>query len=127
MLLGMLNPNFVLLYVADPLKSAAFYGELLGQKPVEAQKTFALFVLASGLKLGLWLKDDVLPTPTRDIGGSELCIAVESPERVQKLHDAWAERTIPIAQRPTAMDFGHTFVALDPDGHRLRVFAPNER
>ena len=22
------------------------------------------------------------------------------------------------------MDFGRTFVALDPDGHRLRVFAP---
>jgi hypothetical protein len=29
-----------------------------------------------------------------------------------------------IAQAPTAMDFGMTFVALDPDGHRLRVFAP---
>jgi hypothetical protein len=23
------------------------------------------------------------------------------------------------------MDFGCTFVALDPDGHRLRVFAPS--
>ena len=22
------------------------------------------------------------------------------------------------------MDFGHTFVAADPDGHRLRVFVP---
>jgi hypothetical protein len=22
------------------------------------------------------------------------------------------------------MDFGHTFTAADPDGHRLRVFAP---
>ncbi len=31
---------------------------------------------------------------------------------------------LPIAQPPTAMDFGLTFVALDPDGHRLRVFAP---
>ena len=25
---------------------------------------------------------------------------------------------------PTDMEFGRTFVALDPDGHRLRVFAP---
>eukprot|EP01035_Chromulina_nebulosa_P002685 gene2685-biopygen2256 len=25
---------------------------------------------------------------------------------------------------PTQMDFGHTFVATDPDGHRLRVFVP---
>jgi hypothetical protein len=24
------------------------------------------------------------------------------------------------------MDFGHTFVALDPDGNRLRVFAPED-
>jgi hypothetical protein len=28
-----------------------------------------------------------------------------------------------MAQTPTEMDFGTTFVALDPDGHRLRVFA----
>ena len=27
-------------------------------------------------------------------------------------------------QAPTDLDFGRTFVALDPDGHRLRVFAP---
>jgi hypothetical protein len=27
-------------------------------------------------------------------------------------------------QPPTDMDFGRTFVALDPDGDRLRVFAP---
>jgi hypothetical protein len=33
------------------------------------------------------------------------------------------KRGLPIAQAPTAMDFGPTFVALDPDGHRLRVFA----
>ncbi|WP_374468302.1 hypothetical protein [Ferrovibrio sp.] len=29
-----------------------------------------------------------------------------------------------ILQPPTAMDFGYTFLAADPDGHRLRVFAP---
>lgn len=34
------------------------------------------------------------------------------------------ERGLSIAQAPVAMDFGMTFVALDPDGHRLRVFAP---
>jgi hypothetical protein len=27
-------------------------------------------------------------------------------------------------QSPIAMDFGFTFTAVDPDGHRLRVFAP---
>ena len=32
--------------------------------------------------------------------------------------------SLAIAQAPATLDFGHTFVALDPDGHRLRVFAP---
>jgi predicted enzyme related to lactoylglutathione lyase len=26
-------------------------------------------------------------------------------------------------QQPTDIDFGRTFVGLDPDGHRLRVFS----
>jgi hypothetical protein len=29
-----------------------------------------------------------------------------------------------ILQPPTEMDFGRTFTAADPDGHRLRVFKP---
>ena len=34
----------------------------------------------------------------------------------------WSRHTV--EPPPTDMDFGHTFVALDPDGHRLRVFSP---
>jgi catechol 2,3-dioxygenase-like lactoylglutathione lyase family enzyme len=122
----MLNPNFLLLYVADPLQSAAFYADLLGQPPTDVAPTFALFVLSSGLKLGLWLEGDVQPAATAQHGGSELCITVESADRVRATHAAWAEHGLPILQAPTPMDFGHTFVALDPDGHRLRVFAPSE-
>ena len=29
-----------------------------------------------------------------------------------------------VLQQPTAMDFGYTFTVQDPDGHRVRVFAP---
>ena len=43
---------------------------------------------------------------------------------VDAQHVDWRKRGLPIAQAPTTMDFGRTFVALDPDGHRLRVFAP---
>ena len=43
---------------------------------------------------------------------------------VQQLHADWDAKGLRIAQAPTDLDFGHTFVALDPDGHRLRVFAP---
>jgi catechol 2,3-dioxygenase-like lactoylglutathione lyase family enzyme len=121
----MLNPNFVLLYVTDPVKSAAFYTELLGQQPVDIAPTFTLFVLSSGLKLGLWLKGNVKPDATAHTGGSELCISVESADRVRAIYAAWAERGLPMLQTPTEMDFGHTFVAEDPDGHRLRVFAPS--
>ncbi len=32
------------------------------------------------------------------------------------------DRGLTIAQAPSDMDFGRTFVALDPDGHRLRVY-----
>ena len=121
----MFEPNFLLLYVADPLESSAFYADILGRAPVEAQPTFALFVLRSGLKLGLWLKANVQPATSAHNGGSELCFTVENAAEVRATHSAWAERGLPILQTPTEMDFGHTFVALDPDGHRLRVFAPN--
>jgi predicted enzyme related to lactoylglutathione lyase len=38
-----------------------------------------------------------------------------------------ADGGVAIAQKPVEMDFGYTFTALDPDGHRLRVFAPGQR
>ena len=55
---------------------------------------------------------------------SEIAFAVADAAAVDATHADWRSRGYPIAQKPTAMDFGHTFVALDPDGHRLRVFAP---
>ena len=51
---------------------------------------------------------------------------VESAEAVQATFDDWSGRGLAIAQTPQKMDFGHTFVALDPDGHRLRVLAPED-
>jgi predicted enzyme related to lactoylglutathione lyase len=40
------------------------------------------------------------------------------------MHAEWKRRGLTIVQAPTRLDFGTTFVAVDPDGHRLRVFAP---
>ncbi len=45
-------------------------------------------------------------------------------DALNQRHLDWSLRGLPILQAPTNMDFGRTFVALDPDGHRLRVFAP---
>jgi len=119
----MFDPSFILFYVENPAKSLAFYSELLGLTPVESSPTFGMFILKSGLKFGLWKKDGVEPSAT-PVGGSEICFTVADAAAVVATHENWSKRGFPIAQTPTELDFGHTFVALDPDGHRLRVFAP---
>jgi catechol 2,3-dioxygenase-like lactoylglutathione lyase family enzyme len=120
----MSNFNFVLLYVESPAASAAFYTDLLGRAPVEQSPTFAMFAMASGAMLGLWARDTVEPKPAGATGGGEICFAVPDGGAVDQTHADWRKRRIAIAQAPTTMDFGRTFVGLDPDGHRLRVFAP---
>ena len=120
----MTDPNFLILYVDSPPVSAAFYTSLLGRPPVEASPTFAMFALASGVMLGLWSRHTVEPAAQASGCGGELAFAVEDAAAVNAMHDQWSERKLPIAQAPTSMDFGYTFVALDPDGHRLRVFTP---
>jgi len=121
------HPDFLILYVDQPLRSADFYADLLGLKPVEAASTFALFVLPSGLKLGLWSRHTVEPSARVTGGGAEVVFSMDSPEAVLSTHEAWRAKGLPILQAPVAMDFGHTFVALDPDGHRLRVYVPEAR
>lgn len=123
----MTDPNFVLLYVDDPQASAAFYAKLLGRPPVEASKTFAMFALASGVMLGLWMRAEVTPATQLAGGGAELAFPVGGDEAVTATHAEWSARGYRIAQAPTRLDFGFTFVALDPDGHRLRVFATASR
>lgn len=116
--------NFAILYVADPLKSARFYEELFGRKPVEASPGFVMFVYEGGAKLGLWLRPEVQPPVTAAPGGAELCYPLESDAAVDQRFADWTAKGITMLQAPTDMDFGHTFVAADPDGHRLRLYHP---
>lgn len=115
--------SFVLLYVENPLASAVFYEGLLGRPAVEAAPTFAMLPLRDGVMLGLWQRGGVEPVANPP-GGGEIAFTVADAAAVRSTHAAWSARGLSIAQAPVAMDFGHTFVALDPDGHRLRVFAP---
>jgi predicted enzyme related to lactoylglutathione lyase len=117
------DPNFVILYVKSSTNSAAFYADLLGKAPVEASPSFAMFALDGGAMLGLWAAHTVEPAATA-AGGAEVAFAVGGIDAVRSMHATWSEKGLTIAQAPTGMDFGFTFVALDPDGHRLRVFAP---
>ena len=116
-------PNLALtiLYVDSPAASVAFYEALLGLAPAESSPTFALFALPSGAGIGLWSRHTVQPAAVVAGGGGELAFVVEN---VDAVHADWAARGLTIAQPPTDLDFGRTFVALDPDQHRLRVFKP---
>ena len=122
----MTSPNFVILYVDQPQQSGAFYTGLLGREPVQSSPTFVLFALDNGLMLGLWSRHTVEPAASAAGGGGEVAFAVGDIATVAATHDEWARRGLKILQAPVDMDFGHTFVALDPDGHRLRVFCPND-
>lgn len=118
------DPGFIILYVENPTKSAAFYANLLGRPPVQASSNFALFALASGVMLGLWARHDVQPAAVAATGSAEIGFTVPGDDVVRACCTDWSARGVKIAQSPVKMDFGFTFTALDPDGHRLRVFAP---
>jgi len=118
------SPNFVILYVENPLASAEFYAALLEKAAIETSPTFAMFALNADTMLGLWARATVQPQALMSGGGAELAITLENHETVDAICRAWRENGITIVQQPTTMDFGYTFTALDPDGHRLRVFAP---
>lgn len=116
------NLNWALLYADDVRKSVAFYTRLLGRGPAEISDNFAMYPLESGLMLGLWNRRDVEPTATA-VGGSELSFTEPDADAVRARHAEWRDAGVTIIQAPTSMDFGTTFTAIDPDGHRLRVFA----
>lgn len=114
--------NYIILAVADPATSAAFYTALLGVEPVENSPGFVLYVLPNGIKLGLWIASEINPAPL-PAGGVEITFSEASETDVRATHAQWQGKAT-ILQPPTSMDFGFTFVATDPDGHRLRVFSP---
>lgn len=122
----MTEPSNILLYVTDPEASARLYARLLGREPVEASPTFVLFALPSGLALSLWARTDIVPPPTQTGGGSEIGFRVDTVASVDAIHADWRAKGAEILLQPTDLDFGRSFVAVDPDGHRLRVYARTE-
>ncbi|GGX24272.1 drug:proton antiporter [Pigmentiphaga litoralis] len=115
-------PSMTILYVDNAEQSGAFYARLLGQQPIEASTTFLLFVLANGLKLGLWSKHTCTPAPATTGGGSELAMVVDDRAAVDALYQSWSAAGMTVLQSPVLLDFGYTFVVADPDGHRVRVY-----
>lgn len=82
----MTDPNFVILYVKAPFASAASYADVLGRTPVEASPTFAMFALSSGIKLGLWSRDEVAPAADGTAGSAELALTLPDADAVRAPH-----------------------------------------
>ena len=118
----MANCNFIMLYVADAQRSADFYQTILGRKPVQYSEGYSMFVLENGFKLGLWQRGMIDPAAEAPAGSGELVFEEASDAAVDERFAEWTGQGTVVAQKPTCMSFGYTFVALDPDGNRLRVY-----
>ena len=82
-----------------------------------------MFALKNGVMLGLWSKYTAEPRVESPAGALEICFPTEN---VDALYVQWGKKHVTVAQKPTDMDFGRTFVVLDPDGHRIRVYKLHE-
>ncbi|MCH4209476.1 VOC family protein [Bifidobacterium sp.] len=117
------TPNSVILYVSDVAASTEFYRTILGSEPMKTFTGFAVFALSDTVTLGLQASDLIEPKAEPYVGGAELSFSDADRETVDRLYAAWTALNVPIALEPTELPFGYTFVACDPDGHRLRVCA----
>jgi predicted enzyme related to lactoylglutathione lyase len=116
-----LEPNVIVLYVDDLAITSNFYQDVLKATPEEASPTFHAFKLSNGMSLGLKLKYSVVPPTEEKSSGGELAFTLDSHKKVDELFAEWQAKGIKVIFPPSQMPFGYTFVALDPDGHRLRV------
>lgn len=116
-----LEPNVVVLYVDNLVTTSQFYQDLLGIRPEEASPTFHSFTLSNGMNLALKARHSVVPPTEAKNGNGELAFTLDDNKKVDVLFAEWQTKGINIISPPSQVPFGYTFVALDPDGHRLRV------
>ena len=118
--------HMILLYVSDPIASLKFYEMVLGTKAIDQSPTFAMLPFNEATILGLWIESGVKPKATGVAGAAELGFHVDDREGVNSKFNDWKMNGVVMSLDPTKLDFGYTFVGLDPDGHRLRVFTPEQ-
>lgn len=122
----MLTPNLFLFYVKNPLESALFYEKIFSTKPIAALPTFVAFSFENGFTFSLWSTQAANFVSEGTGHRSELSFMVEGEQKVRELHDEWQKFGVTIEQDLHEAVFGLTFVALDLDGHRIRVCMPDK-
>lgn len=122
----MLIPNLLLFYVKNPLESALFYEKIFSIKPIASFPTYVAFTFENGFTFSLWS----MQAKNFVSGGTghraELSFMVKDEQTVRELRKQWGELGVIIEQDLHKAVFGLTFVALDPDGHRIRVCMPDK-
>lgn len=121
----MLTPNLLVFYVKNPKISASFYSKIFSQEPSAFFPNFVAFTFENGFSFSLWSIEAKNFVSGGEGHRSELAFLVENEEKVRELHDRWLEQEVKIEQDLHQAVFGLTFVALDPDGHRIRVCIPD--
>ena len=122
----MLTPNLLLLYVQNPMESAMFYEKIFKTKPVASFPTYVAFSFANGFTFSLWSMQAKNFVSGGEGHRSELAFMVPNEDQVNTLRNEWIELDVQIEQDLHEAVFGLTFVALDPDGHRIRVCMPDK-
>ncbi len=113
------NLGFILLFVANPQESSLWYKKVFEIEPIEESPTFVMFALKNSTMIGLWSKYTAEPRVEASPGAVEICFPVDD---VDAMYEMLGKKKVTVAQKPTDMDFGRTFVILDPDGHRIRIY-----
>lgn len=119
----MFTLDSIVLYVEDVQRSMAFYAKAFNCEPKLLSPTFAALDFASNVKITLKQADVLTPASTVRGGGTELSIPVAEREAFDALFEDWKQQGMAFAQECEESVYGVNFVALDPDGHRLRVFS----
>ncbi len=122
----MLTPNLLLFYVKNPLESAFFYEKIFSTKPIASFPTYVAFSFDNGFTFSLWSTQATNFVSVGTGHRSELSFMVKDEQKVRELHDEWQKLGVTIEQDLHEAVFGLTFVALDPDGHRIRVCMPDK-
>ena len=114
--------SFVL-YVTDIHSSMDFYSKAFDCKPTLLSPTFAAITFGSNVKITLKQSDALTLTSKVTGGGTELSIAMTDKQALENLYKEWRAKGIQFEQTPEESVFGINFVAIDPDSHRIRIFA----
>ena len=122
----MISPNLMILYVENAPASGRFYETIFGTTPQVLSPGFVSFQFPNGLGLGLWSTS----SPEFVSGGNvhlvEVALDVHDVAENEPRADETRADGVTIEQAPFTAVFGRTFVALDPDGHRIRVCPPDK-